>query len=123
MTFVVWLKAVSWNGTRMVPMLVQALTHPIVKQVEKTAVPTSAKLFGLQIGHAVNVSVEDPENAHKIWVKEQGVCTNQRPHVQLSMMLHSLYKGASSLLCEGAQGNLQYFSRNTYINRACLLSR
>ena len=53
---------------------------------------------------AINVSCDTPEEAHKIWVKQQGVCTNQGPQAQLSMMLHSLHKEASSLLCEAVQG-------------------
>ena len=57
---------------------------------------------------AINVSCEAPETAHKKWVKEQGVCTNQGDQVQLSMMLHSLHKEASSFLCEGVQGNQIY---------------
>ena len=54
---------------------------------------------------AINVSCDPPENAHKIWVKEQGGGTNQGPQAQLSMMLHSLRKEASALLCEAVQGN------------------
>ena len=54
---------------------------------------------------AINTSCEAPETAHKNWVKEQGVCTNQGPHVQLTMMKHSLRKEAAALLCEGVQGN------------------
>ncbi len=57
---------------------------------------------------AINCSFDPPENAHKKWVEEQGVCTNQGDHVQLSMMIHSLYKEASSLLCKGVQGKLPY---------------
>jgi hypothetical protein len=53
---------------------------------------------------AINISCDPPEEAHKTWVKEQGLCTNQGPQVQLSMMLHSLHKEASSLLCEAVQG-------------------
>jgi hypothetical protein len=55
---------------------------------------------------AINVSCDAPEEAHKLWVKEQGVCTNQGPQAQLSMMLHSLHKEASALLCEAVQGNV-----------------
>ncbi len=54
---------------------------------------------------AINASCEAPETAHKDWVKEQGVCTNQGPHVQLTMMMHSLRKETAALLCEGVQGN------------------
>jgi len=61
---------------------------------------------------AINISCDAPEEAHKLWVKEQGACTNQGPQAQLSMMLHSLHKEASALLCEAVQGNvcLLYFS-------------
>jgi len=55
---------------------------------------------------AINISCDAPEEAHKLWVKEQGVCTNQGPQAQLSMMLHSLHKEASALLCEAVQGNV-----------------
>ena len=55
---------------------------------------------------AINTSCDPPETAHKKWVKEQGVCTNQGDQVQLSMMIHSLHKEASSLLCEAVQGTL-----------------
>ena len=59
---------------------------------------------GARYCDAINVSCDAPEEAHKIWVKQQGVCTNQGPQAQLSMMLHSLHKEASSLLCEAVQG-------------------
>ena len=58
---------------------------------------------------AVNLNCEAPEEAHKLWVNEQGVCTNQGPQAQLSMMLHSLHKEASALLCEAVQGNVCVF--------------
>ena len=53
---------------------------------------------------AINVSCEAPETAHKNWVKEQGDCINQGPHIQMTMMLHSLLKEASAMLCEGVLG-------------------
>ncbi len=58
---------------------------------------------------AINVSWDAPGEAHKLWDKEQGVCTNQGPQAQLSMMLHSLHKEASALLCEVVQGNVCVF--------------
>ncbi len=58
---------------------------------------------------AINLSCDAPEEAHKLWVKEQGVFTNQGPHAQLSMMLHFLHKEASALLCEAVQGNVCVF--------------
>lgn len=63
---------------------------------------------------AINVSCDAPEEAHKKWVKEQGVCTNQGPQVQLTMMLHSLRKEASSLLCEAVQGSVSYSAYSAY---------
>jgi hypothetical protein len=59
---------------------------------------------------AINVSCEAPETAHKDWVKSQGDCTNQGPHVQLTMMMHSIRKEAAALLCEGVQGNTTHIS-------------
>ena len=58
-------------------------------------------------GDAINVSCDPPEDAHKIWVKEQGGGTNQGPQAQLIMMLNSLLKKASALLCEAVQGNVR----------------
>ena len=57
--------------------------------------------------HCLNYSCEAPEKGHKIWVGQQGEKTNQGPESQLSMMLHSLRKECSSLLCEAVQGKLQ----------------
>ncbi len=45
---------------------------------------------------AINISCDSSEEAHKTWVKEQDLCTNQGPQVQLSMMLHSLHNRACS---------------------------
>jgi hypothetical protein len=51
---------------------------------------------------AINISCEHPAKAHKTWVKEQGICTNQGPHAASGsvehdvMMLHSLHKEESS---------------------------
>ena len=58
---------------------------------------------------AINVSCDAPEEEHKLWVKEQGVCTNQGPQAQLSMMLHSLHKEASALLCKAVHGKVCVF--------------
>ena len=60
-------------------------------------------------GDAINFSCDPPEEAHKTWVEEEGVCTNQGPQVQLSMMLYSLRKEASALLCEAVQGRFAVF--------------
>jgi hypothetical protein len=57
--------------------------------------------------HYLNHSCEAPEKGHKIWVGQQGEKTNQGPESQLSMMLHSLRKECSSLLCEAVQGKPQ----------------
>ena len=58
-----------------------------------------------QYGDAINIWCDAPEEAHKRWVKEQGVCMNQGPQAQFSMMLHSLCKEASALLGEAVPGN------------------
>ena len=60
-----------------------------------------------RFGHYLNYCCEAPEKGHKIWVGQQGEKTNQGPESQLSMMLHSLRKECSSLLCEAVQGTLQ----------------
>ncbi len=60
---------------------------------------------GINYCDAMNASCEALETAQKVWVKEQGVCTNQGPHVQLTMTMHTLGKEAAALLCEGVQGN------------------
>ncbi len=57
--------------------------------------------------HYLNYCCEAPEKGHKIWVGQQGEKTNQGPESQLSMMIHSLRKECSSLLCEAVQGKLQ----------------
>ena len=56
-------------------------------------------------GDLINMSCDTPEEAHKYWIKEPGVCTNQGPRAALTMMNHALRKEASALLCEGLQGN------------------
>jgi hypothetical protein len=55
-------------------------------------------------GDPINMSCDAPETAHKLWIKEQGDCTNQGPAAQLTMLNHSLRKEASELLCEAVQG-------------------
>jgi hypothetical protein len=55
-------------------------------------------------GDPINMSCDAPEDGHKFWVKEPGGNTNQGPEAALSMMMHSLRKEASALLCEGVQG-------------------
>ena len=54
--------------------------------------------------HYLNSCCEAPETGHKKWVGQQGKKTNQGPEVQLTMMLHSLRKECSTLLCEAVQG-------------------
>ena len=57
----------------------------------------------------INMSCEAPEDGHKFWIKEPGGNTNQGPEAALTMMHHSLWKEAStllSLLCEGVQGSV-----------------
>jgi hypothetical protein len=54
--------------------------------------------------HYFNSCCEAPEKGHGMWVGQQGEKTNQGPEVQLTMMMHSLRKETSSLLCEAVQG-------------------
>ncbi len=54
--------------------------------------------------HYLNTCCEAPESGHKNYVKQQGLKTNQGPEVQLTMMLHSLHKECSAILCEAVQG-------------------
>ena len=56
--------------------------------------------------HYLNACCEAPEKGHKKWVGQQGLKTNQGPEVQLTMMLHSLRKECSAILCESVQGEL-----------------
>ncbi len=59
------------------------------------------------------MSCDAPEDGHKFWVNEPGGNTNQWPEAALSMMMHSLRKEASVLLCEGVQGILLNMSKFT----------
>ena len=60
--------------------------------------------------HYWNTCCEAPEKGHKKWVGQQGVKTNQGPEVQLTMMLHSLRKECSAILCESVQGEFHMLS-------------
>ena len=57
-----------------------------------------------RFGHYLNYCCEAPEKGHKFWVGQQGEKTNQGPEVQLTMMIHSLRKEGSAVLCEAVQG-------------------
>ena len=57
--------------------------------------------------HYLNSCCEAPEKGHKIWVGQQGEKTNQGPEVQLTMMMHSLRKETSAMLCEAVQGEFR----------------
>jgi hypothetical protein len=70
--------------------------------------------------NGINASCGAPETAHKDWVKEQGVCTNQGPYVQLTMMMHSLSKDAAALLCNGVQGNTIHIVHILRIHIFCI---
>ncbi len=59
--------------------------------------------------HYLNSCCEAPETAHKKNVKHQGLKTNQGSEVQLTMILHSLRKECSALLCEAVQGGIHVF--------------
>ena len=58
-----------------------------------------------RFGHYLNYCCEAPEKEHKIWVGQQGEKTNQSPEVHLTMMIHSLRKEGSAVLCEAVQGD------------------
>ena len=58
--------------------------------------------------HYLNFCCEAPEKGHRMWVGQQGEKTNQGPEVQLTMMIHSLRKEASAVLCEAVQGEFLY---------------
>ena len=67
-------------------------------------------------GHYLNYCCEAPEKGHKVWVGQQGEKTNQGPEAQLTMMIHSMRKEASAVLCEAVQGEFLfiYFTYFTY---------
>ena len=46
---------------------------------------------------------DGPEGGHKTWVKSQGSKTNQGPTAAKTMMIHSLNKEASQLLCDAVR--------------------
>ncbi len=62
--------------------------------------------------HYLNHCCEAPVKGHKIWVGQQGQKTNQGPETLLSMMLHSLRKECSALLCEGVQGEFRIYLKH-----------
>ena len=71
--------------------------------------------------HHFNSCCKAPEKGHGMWVGQQGEKTNQGPEVQLTMMMHSLRKETSSLLCEAVQGEFlfiyfTYFGYFTYLS-------
>ena len=71
-------------------------------------------------GHYLNYCCEAPEKGHKVWVGQQGEKTNQGPEAQLTMMIHSMRKEASAVLCEAVQGEVlfiffTYFTYFTYL--------
>jgi hypothetical protein len=61
-----------------------------------------------RFGHYLNYCCEAPEKGHRLWVGLQGAKTNQGPEAQLTMMLHSLRKECSALVCEGVQGKFHF---------------
>ena len=87
---------------------INGVGYPIISTVNNHAMVHTAGDV-TWYGDAIKVSREScdaPEEAHKHWVKEQGVCTNEGPRARLSMMLYSLRKEASVLLCKAVQGNV-----------------
>ena len=63
----------------------------------------------IRYGDTENTNVEGPENKHKEWVKNQGGKTNQGSSSHRTMMVHTLRKEASALLCEAVQGCTHIF--------------
>ena len=61
-----------------------------------------------RFGHYLNYCCEAPEKGHRLWVRLQGAKTNQGPELQLTIMLHSLQKECSALVCEGVQGKIHF---------------
>ena len=61
------------------------------------------------VGYAnpLNCSCDGPERGHKTWVKEQGAKTNQGETAALTMMVHSLRKEASEMLCDGVTSRIE----------------
>ncbi len=69
----------------------------------------------VRYGNSINMSCEAPETGHKDWNKGQGGKTNQGPALQLSMMLHTLRKEASAMLCDAVQGVFLFTSYTMHI--------
>ena len=74
-------------------------------------------------GDYVNMNCNTPETGLKKWVKNQGVKTNQGPEVQFTMVMHSLYKECSALLCEAVQGKDAKIQLILRIHRMYILFR
>ena len=60
-------------------------------------------------GDLLNLSCETPEDAHKVWIKEPGGCTNRGPQAALTMMNHALRKEAKGGQCTPLRGLARYF--------------
>jgi hypothetical protein len=96
-------------------------------QLQGAKRPTPTQSTCLYYDHDNEASkCEAPEKGHKTWVGQQGGKTNQGPESQLSMMLHSVRKECSSLLCEAVQGKLKSLESIVILLRLlilfCLLS-
>jgi len=81
-----------------------------IVETEKMHSITHAPNDIVRYGDTENTNVEGPENLHKEWVKMQGGKTNQGSSSQKTMMVHSLRKEASALLCEAVQGCIHIYS-------------
>jgi hypothetical protein len=51
----------------------------------------------------INCCCDGPEGGHKTWVHQQGLKTNQGATSAKTLMMHSLNKEASQLLCDAVQ--------------------
>ena len=55
------------------------------------------------LANPLNARAEGPEGGHKLWIKGQGVDTNQGPEAAWTMLQHSINKEAAQLLCKAVQ--------------------
>lgn len=55
----------------------------------------------------INCCCDGPEGGHKTWVHQQGLKTNQGASSAKTLMIHSLNKEASQLLCDAMRCRLE----------------
>jgi hypothetical protein len=64
--------------------------------------------------NAIDVACEALETAHKDWFNRQGVCTNQGPCVQFTMMLHTRRQHCA--VWRSSRQFTTYFTHFTYLS-------